>query len=368
MKDKIILGLMLSSVAACSSKSADGESTDETSGTAQITSVADLKLSNLHVTLPDALAANSTALRLISNLKSSEACQLGQSITDVTSRLGEVASFACHIEVEKDKIVFGKKTKISFQGQEFGRLLVEKSGDKVTFAMCQQKGKQLIEVSKVTETGAAGSIHSQGTDESSSASWATALTFDLTEAGTQKIDSVDKYTMGSDINLRAVKLALSKDGVSTVSVSYKGTHQGQSFEQRGAAKFNSTHGATLFRSKGTFAAPDGSTQTIDFARRSFFTADGTVVSSSSNAAFASPDGALYVSPTEIPEYVAASYDLSFPAGWVASGCSDVDVTVELDPESSAHQACPQGGGNGESANCWDQSAYSEGTDATSELN
>jgi len=372
----IALGL-LAVFSACSAEKKDDETstaakttTTTDGGIAAVEDVGSLKLSNLKIELPAALDGGSATLRLAGGKKSVEACQMGQTIKEVTSRVGSVASFACHIEIEKDKIVFGKKTKITFLGQEFGRLLVLKEDDKISFAMCQngegRTNKQLIEVTKVTDAGPAGSIYEIGSqsEQGETQSWTSKMSFDFSTSGTLSMDSTDRFLSGSNEFLRAVKLSIKDEGVSTVALASKGSWQGQTFAQRGAGRFNGTYGQTLFENSGT-SSYQGVEQTFSFANRSYFDENGVVVSDTATDAFAAPSGELYITKADVPVYLTDSSAITAPAGWVADGCPDIDVSVELNPGSPAHEACNSDHEHTDT-NCWDQGSFEQGT-ATQDL-
>ncbi len=325
------------SINACSKTSEDEDtsaSTTDTNGLAAVTDVGELKLSSLQIDLPAALKANASGLRLLAGKRSMDACQMGQTIKEVTSRVGEVANFACHIEAEKANFQFGKKIKLIAGGQEFGRLWVVKDGDKITFNMCQSgehTSRQVIEISKVTSAGPAGSIYSIGSDGDQS--YSTGLTFDFSVENISSIDSTDINQNGENKFARTVKLSINKTGVSSASLASKGTWEGNSFQQRGAAKLGTEYGASLFQNSGTFQD-----QTFTFSGRSYFNAVGEVVADSATQDFLA-SGTLYVAAADVPSFLAEDASVSLPEGWVKSDCPDTEVDLELNPESEAHQAC-----------------------------
>ncbi len=273
----IALGL-LATLTACSADTSKEEATttttDDTEGSvAAVEDVGALKLSSLAIELPAALNGSSSSLRLAGGKRSVEACQMGQTVKEVTKRVSSVANFACHIEAEKDKIIFGNKTKITFQGQEFGRLWVQKDGEKISFAMCQDsdenKNKQLIEITKVTEFGPAGSLFETGSNtyEGQEQSWTSSMSFDFTAEGTSSMEAKDNFKAGGTNEfLREVSLLLKEAGVSEVALASKGSWNNQQFSQRGAGKFNGSYGNALFENSGT-SEFQGSSQTLRLWRR-----------------------------------------------------------------------------------------------------
>ncbi len=372
MKHPIILLSLLTGLVSCSAAddAADTTATTTTpagdSSLSEVSDVGSLKLSSLSIELPAALTGGGSSLRLAAAKKSSDACQMGDTISQVTSRLSQVGSFACHIEVEKDKITFGKKIKITNQGQEFGRLMVSKDNDKITFAMCQdsdeRKSKQLITVTKVADSGPAGSIYESGTYtyDGQEQSFISKSTFDMTAAGVIEILGADKYSTTGNSFMRTVNLTLKESGVSVAALASQGTWNGQEFSQRGAAKFDGEHGNTLFQSKGS-STYNGQTFNFDFANRSYFDADGNIVNADDFEAFAAPSGALYIAKSDVPDYITDESALGKAEGWIATDCADIDETVDLNPESKAHAAC-DGDHGGEGSNCWDEASFERGVE------
>lgn len=353
-------GASTSTASTSSTTTSAGTGSVGSDGLAAVDDVSDLQLSQLNLSLPAALDAKSTSdgLQLTASKKSADACNLGQSVKEVTSRLGSIASFACHIEVEKEKIAIGKKYKIVYGGQEFGRVFVEKTDTGINFAMCGQDGKESISINKITEAGPAGTIHAthDSSSESEDGGMSTDyLLFDLNKEGEKSIIAKQKFANDSNsVYLRYVDMLLSDTGVSLVKLASRGTQQGNSFSQRGTVKFDQTFGAALFHNVGSH---DGS----EFAHtnRSYFTLDGLTTLASESPEFAS-GGLLYVTPSDIPEFLSDSEEIPTASGWVASGCEDFDEIVELDPDSAAHQTCNSQ--HGAHANCYgDDFEYGEAT-------
>ncbi len=167
---------------------------------------------------------------------------------------------------------------------------------------------------------------------------------------------------GTNEFLREVSLLLKEAGVSEVALASKGSWNNQQFSQRGAGKFNGSYGNALFENSGSFES-QGSSQTFSFANRAYFDDKGIVVENSATADYTGPNGALYISKSDVPSYLTSASSITAPSGWVAEGCPDFDTTVELDPESPAHQAC-EGDQDHSHADCWSETEFQQGTTTT----
>lgn len=309
------------------------------------------------LSLPAAYAPKKTSLLLTASSakKSSEACMMGDGIKSATEGLASIGSFFCHIEVEKDKISFGKKYKITSSGEEFARIWIDNSkaaDNQITLYMCQDgKLREKIDITGVKigadgkPSGIKGSVQHQGSEGTQS--WASSSTFDKGYTGAYlEISSKDKYADSSNSGTFARSVALklmdSSDEVSSISLASKGTWGGSDFAQRGIGKGASDFGQALFENSGSYQS-----QTYTWTHRSYFAlSTGLVAASDATDKFAA-SGSLYVKSTELPEYLATGFSPDAPSGW---DCEGVESTVDLDPDSAEHQKCD--GDHSEGESCW----------------
>lgn len=331
--------------------------------------VGDLQLASAFtVALPAALdgGAGGSALALTAGKRSQEACMLGQAIKEVTQRLNSVGNMMCHIEVEKEKIKFGVKYAIMFQGQEFGRIFVdnsEASSGKLVMGFCGTgdggeggKNAELITITGLTEFGPKGSVINAGeyTHDGEASSYASEISFDKSVEGVLDLVGSQLHQSGGNSFTRSVTLALKDSGLSVASLASSGTWGGSEFSERGVAKVDGAFGAALFQSQGSHEG-----NTYSFARRAYFNVDGEVVESSAVSA------EVAIEASEVPKYLAADFAPASASGWVGSGCDTVDEEVELNPDSAAHQAC-DGARDDSHVECWDQGSFESGA-ATPDL-
>lgn len=345
---------------SCGKKSSSEDSTtvnaDGSTKLSAVTDVSQLGVSTaLTISLPSAYSQKtSTNLNLTTAKKSQDACQMGEPITSVKESLDSVASFFCHMEVEKAKIKFGVKTTITTNGKEFGRIWIDNSkaaDNQITLYMCQDGAlKEKVDITGVKlgadgkPSGMKGSVQHKGSEGTQS--WASDVTFDKAYSGAYlEMSGKDKYSdssnSGSFARSVAVKLMDSSDEVSVVSLASKGTWGGQAFSQRGLGYAASNLGQALFVNSGTY-----NNQTFTNTHRSSFDLDGYVVAESSSTKLGE-GGVLRVPAASLPAFLDASFEPSAPTGW---DCGDIAETVDLDPESAAHQACEKD--HKEGANCW----------------
>ncbi len=340
-----------------------GTGTSSTKSISSASNVGDLQLKDaLTITLPEALAGSSgSGLRLTAALKSQESCQMGETVREVTDSLGEIGGFFCHMEVEKDKIIFGKKYLIRTGGQEFARLYVDNSdiaNGKITVGFCSQHGadeknKQLIVLSGLSDAGPKGQVFNEGTyslEDGTASSWKSAVTFDMSTSGTVNISSNQRYASGDNIFTRAVELALKSAGISNISLAAKGSWQGNAFLERGAALFDGSFGSAIFQNQGSHEG-----QTFSFARRAYFNQAGEVLEKAGVPTTVIPEA------TALPAFLATDFVPASASGWVGEGCPDYDEALDLNVDSAEHQACERNHDNSMSS-CWDQSTHQSGTE------
>ena len=363
------VAMTLSCAAKDASKTEDTTSTDPSAGTggtstsnkvASATSIADLKLAGaLAITLPQAFGggASGSALHLLSGKKSSEACRMGETIRQATRSLGEVGGFFCHLEVEKDRMKFGKKYRIMTSRGEFARIFVDNSqaaSGKLAISFCQKDrgdghtGKQLITIESLSESGPKGSILSTGAE--STQSYEGDVNFDMSVAGVVNVLANQRHQSGSNIFTNGIDLSLKNAGVSVMKLASKGTdsQKGASYD-RGSALFDATNGSAVFQSKGSDQG--GS---YDFSRRAHFNKSG-------DALVAADIGAdLQPTTASLPAYLPDDFRPAAPTGWAGDDCPDYEEDVTLDPMSASHAACDQGHDN--EAGCWDPSKYEDSSE------
>lgn len=343
-------------------------STTSGQAVANATSVGDLKVSKaLKINLPDALEGKKkSSLNLLEEAKlSQEACQMGETVEEVTDSLNQISSFFCHIEAEKEKIKFGKKYKIVFKGQEFGRIFVDDTNiaeGKIQLGFCGSDGqgtdKQLISIEGITEAGVKGAIIEMGSHKENGVTftWDGSIVFDSTTAGMLDVESKQAFTEGENSFRRHVKLKLNDKGVSEAQVASNGVWGGNAFQDRGFSRINDKYGSALFISSGKH---EGST--YNFSRRANFSSDGLIVKQSADSALAE-SGALFVKSTELPQFLPTTFAPDKATGWVASDCATVDEQIELDPDAPAHKACENE--HFDEVSCWDTNVYSSGEEIT----
>ena len=370
----VAVAMTLSCAAKDASKTEDTTSTDPAAGTgsttatnkvASATSIADLKLAGaLAIKLPEAFggSASSPALRLLGGKKSSEACRMGETIRQATRSLGEVGGFFCHLEVEKDRIKFGKKYRIMTSRGEFARIFVDNSqaaSGKLTVSFCQKdsgdghSGKQFITIDSLSDAGPKGSILNTGAESSqgSPQSFESAVEFDMSVAGLVNVLAKLRHESSGQIFTNGIDLSLKNAGVSVMKLASKGTDsQKGAFYDRGSALFDATNGSAVFQSKGSDQG--GS---YDFSRRAHFNKSG-------DALVAADIGAdLQPTTASLPAYLPDDFRPAAPTGWAGQDCADYEEDVTLDPMSASHAACDQGHDDGDG--CWDPSKYEDSNES-----
>lgn len=338
---------------------------------ASVSSVADLKLAGaLAITLPEAFngSAKVSGLNLLGGKKSQEACMMGMTIYEETRAIGEVAGFFCHLEVEKDRIKFGKKYKLVTKFGEFAKIMVDNSKlseGKLTIGFCstQQQGedsqdrtRQLIVIDSLSENGPKGAIFTDGsgTYQGISQTYGRSQNFDMTVQGVVNLVGKTMHQQTGNTFVREVSLELKEVGISTLKLANKGTSDQGEFFDRGVALVSPEKGSTVFQSKGVFQG-----QTHEFSRRAHFNKAGEVIASAEVGA------ELIPALTALPSYLPADFKPDPVTGWVGQDCADFDEEVTLNPESPAHMACEQG--EWRDFNCWQQSDY-ETSDESIEVN
>lgn len=356
-------GLALATVLACGKKE-DEEEAGKGKSLSDVEGIDELNISSsLKVKVPDALSgAESSSLRLAAKKRSFEACRMGQTIKEVTRSIEDIGSFFCHLEVEKDKIKFGTKYKIKSNGKEFGRVWADNSVEgKINLYMCQDgKLKEKISVTGVDPANKAskGTIQQRG--EQDTQSWKRSVVFDkeYTDPNITTVESEDKFEDsgeqgGSFARRVALKLysgsGAKQTGVSNLVLASQGTWGGAAFKDRGIARYDGEYGEALMYGKGTFGESD-----FEYTQKSYFDGDGYVVADDESKDFAK-GGDLYVGDEDLPEYLKTSFEPSKPTGW---DC-DVDETIELNPDSKAHEACDNKD-DYEEASCWDSDEFEQG--------
>jgi hypothetical protein len=361
---KIVLLTSLSAVIAltanCSKKDDDDATTpveEEKAALASADSMDDLKISgSLAISLPESLTGDSGASLTAGEKRSHEACEIGNTVKQVTNGLQAAAGFFCHLEVEKEKIKFGTKYRIMSGDEEFARIYVDNSksaNGEVTVYMCEKDSagemtlKEKIALTGISDDGARGSLFSKGSQETQS--WESEVSFDanIAKAGVLTIEAkhVHADTEFDGQNKSHVVLTLAEKGVSTVSLVSDGEWQGNAFEHRGYAAFNGKHGNAIFNSVGSHMEGE---ETVEhsFTHRSWFNNEGYLVNPDDFDVFA-PEGELYIAEDKLPEFLDESFDPEDPSGY---DCS-YDETVNLDPESSDHAACEKDR-NHDRPECW----------------
>ena len=368
----LVVAMTVSCAAKDASKTEDTTSTDPsaagtgsnsaTNKVASATSIADLKLAGaLAIKLPEAFggSASGAALRLLAGKKSSEACRMGETIKQATRSLGEVGGFFCHLEVEKDRIKFGKKYRIMTSMGEFARIFVDNSqaaSGKLTVSFCQKdsgdghSGKQLITIDSLSDAGPKGSILNTGDEvsQSSQQSYESDVEFDMSVAGIVNVIAKQRHESSGQIFTNGIDLSLKSSDVSSLKLASKGSdsERGGTFFDRGAALFDATMGSALFQSKGSDQGG-----AYEFSRKAFFNSAGDTL------AGADVGAGLQPATTAMPSYLPDDFRPEAPTGWAGQDCNDYEEDVTLDPMSPSHAACDQGHDN--EAGCWDPSKYEE---------
>lgn len=309
------------------------------------------------LSLPAAYSPTTAALNLalIAGKKSSDACMMGDGIESATEGIKNIGSFFCHIEAEKDKLVFGTKYTVTSKGAAFAQVWIDNSNaaaGEISLYMCESdKLKQAIKITGVKmdaagkPAGIKGSVSHKGAQDTQS--WSSSATFDKGYAGAYfEVSAKDKYAdsanSGSFARAVVLKLFDAATEVSTVTMASGGTWGGQAFKQRGMGKGANDFGQALFVNSGTYSGT-----AFDWTHRSYFTLSTGIVAAVGDSANFAEGGSLYIKSTELPDYLAATFEPDAPAGWDCSGATTV---VDLDPDSAAHKACESG--RTEGANCW----------------
>ena len=355
------LGLAVS--LSCGTKTKEDESTTNADGSTKLTEMKTVDQLGVSaalgkLSLPAAYSPKkaSLALTMLAAKKSQDACLMGDGIKSSTEGISNIGSFFCHIEAEKDKIQFGTKYNITAKGVAFAQVWIDNTqaaDGVISLFMCEKNAlKQAIKITGVKldannkPTGIKGNVSNKGSQGTQS--WASSSTFDKNFTGAYlEVSAKDKYddsgTKGGSF-ARAVILKLfdAKTEVSKVSMASAGTWGGQTFKQRGTGKGANDFGQALFVNSGTYGG-----SAFDWTHRSYFTLSTGLVAKVGDSADYAVGGSLYVTTTELPEYLATSFTPDAPSGW---DCSGTTVTVDLDPDSAAHKACD--GDHSEGASCW----------------
>jgi hypothetical protein len=337
----------------------DGSSNEKL---AAATDVSDLKLTNaFKINLPGAFAEKSAGagLRLTEAKKSQEACQMGQTVKDSVRSLESIGNFFCHLEIEKDKMTFGKKFLINSNGVEFARIFVDNSEaatGKISIGFCSKQGddesnRELITIEGLSDVGPRGSVYNSGENshEGVAQTYGSATTFDMTTEGLVNVISSQLHESDGNTFRRKVELALVEAGVSNAKLASKGMKDGHSFAERGAAMFDGTLGSAIYQNAGSYNG-----QAFSFARRAYFDEPGNVLTA------ADVTEAVIPQLTDMPAFLDENFSTSIPAGWVADGCQDYEDVIDLNPESAEHQAC--GGGDQEHRECIDDTKFDTATE------
>ncbi len=360
---KVSLALITAlSLAGCGATEEDEVSTTSvgtTAGTTSADSLDDLKISDaLALTLPAALGGDSSSgLRLQSNSKSAEACEVGQLLKEGIRSLGDISSTFCHLEVESENIKFGTKYSITFsglseddqdQGMNLGIWVDNSKADQgeLKVSMCEDGSlTQVFTVTGVDTDGAKGTILNIGSEEweGQEQSWASNVSFDLnyTDANRSFVNVKSVFTSDNDLYRQHIVIDLIGDGVSNLRVSRSGTWESNTFSQMGAAKHNGDYGQVLFSNIFSGSDPEGNDIDFNFTHRAYFDDDGYIVQSDTTDAFAE-GGALYVADSDVPKKL----ESTFTAGEFGSDewdcTAEEEVTVVMSGENgSAHSSCDQ---------------------------
>ena len=312
------------------------KSSSDTNDGITATSVADLNLSSsLNLSLPAGLASaagQSSTLALddfnLTGKRSSEACRTVQQVKQLMDNLSSISGTMCHLEAESAQFAFGQKYDITLtEGGQTGKMQLwadNSVAGQLTVYICQAGSLQeKIVVNSSNSVGASGSVHHMGTE--GSATWANKIKFDFTTSGVKILSGQNTYAMGSDKFATDSSLTFRDVGVSTMTMSNKGSSSDfGTFADRGAVHHNGTTGQALFKGTGSHAS-----QTYDFSSRSTFDKDGYAVDNST----ASSD--ITVASTELPSFLDDSFSIDAPSGWDCSGGTAITVNAD----TAAHQAC-----------------------------
>lgn len=343
--------------------STDDEETTSTSagGSVSASNLEDLGLSAaLLIDVPDAVAASGSSSLALTAQKSADACHIRHTVAKGLESLESVANMFCHFEVESDLIQYGVKYNISFEGVSESdggagsfQLWIDNSGaDDLKVYFCEDNSlSETIVIQGAASGRAKGYSASSGTFQGESFRRSTTFDNGFTEEGVIKLTSKSAHSSTSgDRFARLLALSLSESDISKIFTSSKGTWQGSSFEDAGAAFIGPEYGSVFYRGSGS----DAQAGTYDFAHRGFFNAAGEVVAQSASADFQT-SGDLHVAQTVVPGFLGASFTPDAPAGW---DCS-TDEEITLNPESAGHQACSDHDGKFQDENCWE---YASGED------
>jgi len=352
------------SMSSCSSKDDDAAATAGNDAS----NVEELKLSSaLALTLPDNYSASDSSLALSETKKSKQACTIGSIANEALSQLSEVANMFCHFEVEKDNIVFGKKTHVEFSGSaaeagasSFDIWIDNSDTANLVVYFCEDSTlKQKIVITGSTTTGKAkGYMINKGSsvEDGTTYSWNDSIVFD------NKYTTADLVTLASKSsrsessggsNKLAVNLNISSSGVSTISAARKGEWKGDTFEDRGTGKSLGEYAMALFYGSGAHGS-----EAYDYQKVAYFNDDMYKIQQSVSDEFQS-GGSLNVGESDLPEFLADDFtpDTFSSSDW---DCSGSEVTVTLDPESAGHQACSSD--NEDPSDCWNSNTYEDGDD------
>ena len=324
--------MAVGSFTACGNKK---KSTEKTDGI-EATSVADLKLStSLNLSLPASLASaagQSTSLALndlnLTGQRSSEACRTVQQVKQLLDNLSSISGTMCHLEAESAQFAFGQKYDITLtEGGQTGKMQLwadNSVAGELTVYICQAGSLQeKIVVNASNAVGASGSVHHMGSQGGST--WANKIKFDFTTAGVKILSGQNTYLNGADKFATDNALSFRDAGVSTMTMSNKGSSaEFGTFADRGAIHHNGTMGQALFKGTGTHSG-----QTYNFSSRSTFDKDGFAVDN----ATATSD--VLVAAGELPAFLDDNFSIDAPTGWDCSGGTPITVNAD----TAAHQAC-----------------------------
>jgi hypothetical protein len=357
--------------------------------------------------LPAALGGGEEAsLALNGGKRSREACEVGNMMNEGLDQMRSLSNMMCHIEVEAEKIKFGVKTLILFEGVEGAALADEqpcdgpdcgkmdgpgpdgnpedgpddkgdegkdddKGNDSGAFAMwvddsrldegileiqfCEGKDKDTLKLNEfihlegVKGNKREGFIISAGTHGDETYHNKGVFSIDLASK-TAKVKSGSAWKRGEDGFRRQLKLALSPTFVA-VSGSEAGQWEGNGMQRAGMAAIGEQFGAAAF--VDVHKGPDGQGGTNIV--KAFFDKNGNVVAKEGNAAFVA-DGPLDLKKDNMPKFLPEGFAPdSFPAN--AWDCT-TEAEVSLNPESAAHQSCD--GDRKDHVDCWNESEFSGG--------
>lgn len=367
-------GLMLS---GCGEKKEDEATSEESGGSvagggggggtadnkvAAADDVSDLQLTAAFaLKLPAALSGEQAGASLLQAgaKKSQEACQIGQTVKESVRSIESIGNFFCHLEVEKEKLTFGKKFLINTNGQEFAKIFVDNSqaaAGKITIGFCSKHGsdetnKELIVIDGLTDAGPKGASFNMGTSmyEGKAQSWQQETAFDMSSAGLMNLITSQLHTHDGNTFRRKVELAITEAGLTTAKLAARGSWQGNNFTERGAAIFNGSFGSAIYQNAGSHQG-----QEFSFSRRAYFSEAGDVLTADDVPA------SVISQVTDVPAFLAEDFSPTMPEGWVQQGCPDYDDVVDLDPESAAHQACDNN--MDDHRDCWDQEKFQQGSE------